>query len=313
MAKVIVLEGPDGSGKTTLARKLESMGWEYHHEGPPERGINVVEHYLRIIDSSLKSPRNIVHDRLFAGETVYGPIHRNYDAIGGWEGLRLFKRLTTSRPIFQFLCMPKHKILEDNLRSNPEDLERYGLEKFRKICDRYWELDHVMNWRIFDYTKHHAEYVAHVTNQEYRFLPEGTIGSPVAKYLFIGDQPNHDSVDVPFFALNGSSGYLNTAITICKFAEDDLAFSNAFGPRGNVTHSLEEIIWSFPEMKHMFLMGGPAKSWFDQQMGRFSLPKGTRFHVHKIQHPSYLKRFKGSNPEFLADIIKGVLDGKANQ
>jgi len=313
MAKVIVLEGPDGSGKTTLAEKLQALGWEYRHEGPPPKGANVVEHYLQILNLSLLNSRNIVHDRLFAGEAVYGPIHRNYDAIGGWEGLKLFKRLASSRPIFQFLCMPKQKVLDDNFRLNTADFERYGWDKFHRICDKYWELDHVMNWKIFDYTKHHVEYVLFHVNQTYRYLPNGAIGSPAAKYVFIGDQPNHASIDIPFFALNGSSGYINTAISMVKLAEEDIAFSNAFGPHGDIIHSLEEIIWSFPEMKHMFLMGGPAKSWFDQLIGTCKLPKGCRFKTHKIAHPSYMKRFKGSNPEYMANIIKEVLRGEIDQ
>ena len=38
--KVVVLEGPDGGGKTALANELVRHGYTYHHEGPPPKNVD---------------------------------------------------------------------------------------------------------------------------------------------------------------------------------------------------------------------------------------------------------------------------------
>lgn len=67
---MIVLEGPDGAGKTTLARLLAEVGGlTYVHHGPPTGPpFNAYQAALH--------QENVVIDRLFHGELVYGPALR---------------------------------------------------------------------------------------------------------------------------------------------------------------------------------------------------------------------------------------------
>ena len=65
---MIVIEGCDGTGKTTLAKNLASLlGLEYVHESTP-KGLDNFQYYL---DRALELPRNAVLDRFHLGEYVY--------------------------------------------------------------------------------------------------------------------------------------------------------------------------------------------------------------------------------------------------
>jgi thymidylate kinase len=73
----LIIDGPDGAGKTTLAKRHALIaGMEYHHEGPPPPE-GVFEHYLR----QVQRRRLTVFDRSFLGEQVYGPILRGGSAL----------------------------------------------------------------------------------------------------------------------------------------------------------------------------------------------------------------------------------------
>ncbi len=42
MGRVVILEGPDGSGKTTLAKELVKSGFTYKHMGVPDEGTDLM-------------------------------------------------------------------------------------------------------------------------------------------------------------------------------------------------------------------------------------------------------------------------------
>ena len=81
----IIIEGPDGAGKTTLARQIAFLtGSEYHHEGPPPED-EVYGHYASLLTRS----RPTVFDRLFEGEGIYGPLLRGGSKLTGFELAKL--------------------------------------------------------------------------------------------------------------------------------------------------------------------------------------------------------------------------------
>lgn len=74
---LIVIEGPDKTGKTTLAKAIaEQLGYEYKHFSAP-KGSPADEY----IDFLLKLKRPTVCDRFHLGELVYGPMFRGKAGI----------------------------------------------------------------------------------------------------------------------------------------------------------------------------------------------------------------------------------------
>jgi GTPase SAR1 family protein len=308
MAKVIILEGPDGGGKTSLAKKLMAEGFQYRHEGPPPIGVDLISYYLKILDDSLKSPMNVVHDRLWLGERVYGPISRGSDRIGP-QGYKLFERLHRSKPISQYICTPKIGVARINYQKKILEDDDYlkSVDKWEKVFKAYTDLQYSRNGmgEVFDYTENtHIQIIKDAMSFERnrKNLPEGTIGSPTAKYLFIGDRPNHISVDVPFFSTVGYSGYFNRALELANIHEDDLALSNVYDPLYS-THDLSKILKSLPKLEFIIPMGDKAQEWLVDAY----IPD---IKIKGISHPSYLKRFKSRNPQVMADIIKEALNAR---
>lgn len=314
MGKVIILEGPDGGGKSTIAKKLVEHGFHYTHEGPPPEGVDLIAHYLRKLNDSIEAPYDVVHDRLYLGEMVYGPIFRGQDRLG-IEGLKLFSRLHASKVIHQYICCPSRETLKKNYDAKllePDDYVK-GFDNLWKVYDKYIDLfsspsfPELCNCFWFNYEENTCEAILGQLRRPMINLPNGTIGRIDAKYLFIADTPNHPSIDVPFFAITGSSGYFNKALELAGIHELDLAISNAYGPSAQ-SHLLSEILENLPKVKYIFTMGRVAQDWICWEDQRDdSLRPGIT--VIPIPHPSYLKRFKGHNPQVMADLIKEKLNG----
>lgn len=72
--EVIVLEGCDGAGKTSIADALRDQhGYAVTHSGRTRDGTDLAARYRQI----LATPGRIVLDRSFISELVYGPLfHR---------------------------------------------------------------------------------------------------------------------------------------------------------------------------------------------------------------------------------------------
>jgi len=302
VSKVIILEGPDGGGKTTLAKKLEAMGFKYEHEGPPPANTDLISYYLERLNRAIESSHNTVFDRLWLGERVYGPTARCLDRIGH-EGQKLFMRLHNSKSIVQFICLPPWNTVEENYTTKIKDPTDYlkSLDKLQRVYQIYDTLARHYQWKVFNYRLNSVSQVIieTVTIKDVT-LPKGTIGSCSAKYLFIGDRPNHEYIDVPFFALNGSSGYLNKAIEIAGIKEEDLALSNVCSPQGKI-HLLESMLQSLPNLEKIFLMGNVAHEWF---LKNGDMSSKLNVKTFSLQHPSYLKRFHGNNPQVMAEAIQ---------
>lgn len=69
---IVIIEGPDGAGKTTLARAIQQdTGWQYIHANAPA-AHPLIEYTAPLSDST----KSFVLDRWHLGEMVYGPLHR---------------------------------------------------------------------------------------------------------------------------------------------------------------------------------------------------------------------------------------------
>jgi len=88
---LIVIEGADGVGKTTLCRTLAAhatdQGWPVTqlHAGPPVPGTLLIDQYERPLvalrESCLSATELVILDRWHLGEQVYGPMLRGKNQL----------------------------------------------------------------------------------------------------------------------------------------------------------------------------------------------------------------------------------------
>lgn len=90
---IIILEGPDGSGKTTLANTLSKQtGYFVLHRSQPkteEDKARMMDEYMQVI----KAGKNCIMDRSWYSEMVYGPVMRDASVINYPQMYALEKQL----------------------------------------------------------------------------------------------------------------------------------------------------------------------------------------------------------------------------
>jgi hypothetical protein len=73
---LIVLEGLDRTGKTTVAQYYESLGYELIHMSAPPKGMTADQYLQEMVDLvSSASTKNIVLDRSHYGELVWSSVY----------------------------------------------------------------------------------------------------------------------------------------------------------------------------------------------------------------------------------------------
>ena len=157
---MIIVEGPDGAGKTTLVRQLT------HDVGL--QAATAVENRDRDLR---KNPRErayaglaqavgggtvVVHDRFFWSELIYGKVLRGESQFSVVEQFRMMNLLKGMRcPIF--FCLPPYEKTVPALKENPPQLEGWDQEKAYQIWELYQSAMQVAANRIdsvwgYDYT-----------------------------------------------------------------------------------------------------------------------------------------------------------------
>ena len=111
---MIILEGPDNSGKSQLALDLHRIfGWPVEHSNKPEliayqghdREFMAYMHAVQHL-----SPKAVIRDRTYAiSENIYGPIVRKQSMLGLFAEQSLKMLVSTQTPIVY--CRPPEKLI----------------------------------------------------------------------------------------------------------------------------------------------------------------------------------------------------------
>lgn len=138
---MIVLEGPDGAGKTTLSKQLLAAGVVDNIVLSPRTVVKrktelLYTESMRYIINYGPQHRTVI-DRFLFSEMVYGPILRDKTVFTTTEYLTLLGKLFESRSPIVF-CLPSELDLKDD--ENTDGVHRshdYLLERMPMIVDKY--------------------------------------------------------------------------------------------------------------------------------------------------------------------------------
>lgn len=201
---LIILEGPDGAGKTTLANRLaELTGAKLLRKGPIERDV-ISEYTLDLQWYRPGQGEDVVCDRWHLGEEVYGPILRGGSTFDRATYHHVEKTLVTRGALLGVL-MPPLKELVRRVEARGDDL--VGAEHLPEIVKGYDEaLRRVQLPKIKFTSDYGVDFMASLLIRSARHLEEMSLrlnpyqtyaGDPHPRWLLLGDTRNRNRGEPP--------------------------------------------------------------------------------------------------------------------
>jgi len=122
MKRIIILEGPDGGGKTTLGLKIgRALGAEITNHGPYRNERQIWRHYFESMLPALADERHVILDRCWIAEPIYGAAYRGgANRIEPWQEW-LLERIAERCSAIVVYCLPPVHVCVEAFRSRRED------------------------------------------------------------------------------------------------------------------------------------------------------------------------------------------------
>ncbi len=295
---VVILEGPDGVGKTTLLNDPLFFPELFpFHLGPPSITPPLRE-YIEAVD---RYP-DVKFDRLHLGERIYGPIFRGVDRLGA-VGQRMVERVLLSRSAVTVLCLTPYSVAFENWRERKEAKGELVTDEatYERIYYAYADLlMHVDQAELptihYDYTKADSLLLAAEYARQMSTLFKNN-GPGIGRFkpgvtLLVGDTINqHVGINNhQFVAESGSSVWLTQQLIDWGVKERDLYWIN----QSNVNWLKA---WQWVEElqpSRIIALGNTAQLWCQKA--------GFTTYVH-VPHPAFWKRFHSAEPYVLREYF----------
>lgn len=314
MGQVIILEGPDGGGKSTLAGQLAAAFEKngpvhvvHHGPYPGMSGEDLMGFYLASMALAAEN-RTVIMDRSWISEPIYGKVYRNAESrLKTWQ-VRMLERVALGYNGVVVKCLPPGGACLSNYaaRKGVEMLDNE--DQLAQVYMEYAAMQSTLAVLDFDYTQQHC--YGQLLNDLGRChdLNKGPgIGmfSPWSVVL-LGDTVNPNEAvkgfdrDLPFVTIgaSGCSYWLTEQLEEFGIREDQLYWANVTRSDGAPLsyHWLLDL-----KPKAVIAMGHRAARWCNS----FGID------FESTNHPQFIKRFLSSKPERtqIVDAIATVIGG----
>lgn len=137
---MIIIEGMDGVGKSTLAENLKPFGFNRYHFDYDENNLDLFTKYRNVF---LTSDNKTALDRSFISEIVYGPIIRGNCRLNNVEFIKLLKIYENHNSKLFYLHATKDCLIQR--RGN-------NIKDSSMLCIYYDELYLQYDYQDIDYT-----------------------------------------------------------------------------------------------------------------------------------------------------------------
>lgn len=152
---VIILEGPDGAGKTMLADELRRLtGLRSIHFSAPAKGESFDDTCWQYLGEICAAGDSTIIDRFHLSERVYGPICRGVDTMSEMFEASMLK---TVRPVV-VLCLPPFEVAQENwAKRNAQRAEMISQrDQYEAVYRAYEKIRTVLPTIQYDYTRDFA-------------------------------------------------------------------------------------------------------------------------------------------------------------
>ena len=308
--KLTIFEGPDGSGKTTAIKRWLELNPETEavHHGPylGETGPDLVQRYARSIMPAVLGWHDVVLDRCWYSEAIYGPEVRGVDRLGVW-GRRALDRLALRCATQLVLCLPaKATCLKIHAgRAGDEYVKRQ--DQLDRIYAGYERLQPSLFAYMYNFERSDAADVLQAISSDglgspcHRTSPHPTAvmsaGNLDAKVLLVGEAfTSADTSEFrwPFSAPKGCSVWLAEQLERRGIGEHKLLWVNTDQPE------LPMFIELLGDNIKVVALGSRA-GW---RLRNISFNNSD---VIRFEHPKHHKRFKFRQPYPLIEWLERVL------
>jgi thymidylate kinase len=105
--RLIILEGPDGGGKTTLGAKLsQHLGVDVTNHGPYKGEAQIWKHYFDSMLPAYAEQCDVILDRCWLAEPIYGRVFRGgLNRLEFWQ-TRILEHVAASCKTTVLYCLP---------------------------------------------------------------------------------------------------------------------------------------------------------------------------------------------------------------
>ena len=304
---VTVFEGPDGGGKTTLARQYaEVSGARYVHHGPYKgvAGYGLGRLYAESILPAVLGYQPVVLDRSWLSEPIYAAVYRaGVTRLDAGDRAVLDRLLLRCAPL-TVLCLPPVEVVTTNFlfRKGEEYLD--SVAQLVDVYARYQLVRPVAPTLRIDYTINDD-----VIDELLRNASERPLGHPVAwasagawlaPIMIVGDcfgeiKTNDSLYQWPFASFTdvGCSRWLAKLLQHAEIKEEWLFWINT----DQITTGRGREFRELAANRHVIALGDVA----DARLTELGIDH------YKVPHPQFYKRFKGSEPYPLPELIREIM------
>ncbi len=195
---IIVLDGPEAAGKTTLAAALQRLGASYVHWGLLPSDYYADTRYLEPLAEAVTAPpdRVTVWDRSWLSGSVYGPFQRRKDRLTDdpWIAEWLYGRAAAAAGIRVLVAGPSAAELQRRRRArkDPNDIpidpmvERDTFRSFGRMFG-WWEWNSVLDALSLEQRAEWLMQTAISRAHAAPVAPPAFAGPPASRTLVVGE------------------------------------------------------------------------------------------------------------------------------
>ena len=249
----IILEGPDATGKTTLAEKLrDKFGMTIHHSTSKTR--NDLHYHIDLLDYS----NNVVFDRFHIGEMVYPEIYHRPGKLTIDEFNEINKRIIDNNDLLIVFTTSNINIINDRLIERGEEsyipeMEQQN-ELFSKIAQECKKL-YYKNFYIIDISEPDAYNKLDIWIDEHY----GKITPNIAYKKLANDLLNYGHPIDSSNPRGATKEICNYSFTITDINTDEYITLKTGGT--NLTYVAAELLWYWSSRNDLAFINKFSNFW----------------------------------------------------